>query len=239
MRSRNRKIVLDFNMRDAARAAARHGKPVWQRRASKMDEAIRTALTEKLPIRAVILDGSMRRWSQNNPKASEVHWRRLDSVHWAVTLYDPETGDCRLTRGAAPRSVSAKLGSTAPFSNPLSITPDRVAIESALEGRQRLVKHLSRERSSRLAKMKKAVTLQQTGVLACEVCGFDFARAYPGIGLPFIEVHHLRALSATAKPTRTVLQHLSLLCSNCHRMIHFTDPMMSPIAFRRMLKSRP
>jgi len=113
--------------------------------------------------------------------------------------------------------------------------PDGTALSAAREGRKKLVTHLTRERSAALAKAKKAVVLRRTGTLTCEACGFDFAQQYPGIGVPYAEVHHLRPLSTLASPSDTTLRQLALLCSNCHRMIHFTDPMKSPAALRRTM----
>lgn len=61
------------------------------------------------------------------------------------------------------------------------------------------------------------------GRLVCECCGFDFERAYKGIGRDFIEVHHRYPVSQrggdyVVNPETDLVP----LCSNCHSMIHRT-----------------
>ena len=90
-----------------------------------------------------------------------------------------------------------------------------------------MVAHLRRERSAAIVKAKKAATLKATGKLCCEVCGFDFQETYGDIGEGFCEVHHLLPLSKSDGQTRTELKDLAVVCSNCHRVIHRTDPMLS------------
>ena len=58
----------------------------------------------------------------------------------------------------------------------------------------------------------------------CKACGFDFQTTYGGIGRDFIEAHHLTPLSEL-KGQRLLLDpktDFTVLCSNCHRMIHRT-----------------
>jgi 5-methylcytosine-specific restriction enzyme A len=92
---------------------------------------------------------------------------------------------------------------------------------SAFEGgiRQLVIKHRIRERRLRQAKILQA---RRAGRLVCEVprCGFDFERIYGELGSGFAEVHHCRPLSTLRKKTRTTLDDLKIVCSNCHRMIH-------------------
>jgi 5-methylcytosine-specific restriction protein A len=101
----------------------------------------------------------------------------------------------------------------------------------AAEGKPHLVQHLRRERDRTLAKKKKQAVLKLMGRLACEACGFDFAVRYLDLGRNFCEVHH-RTLLAKG-PTINNLDDLAILCSNCHRMIHLTEPMESVDTFRR------
>lgn len=58
----------------------------------------------------------------------------------------------------------------------------------------------------------------------CKACGFDFAARYGGIGRDFIEAHHLTPLSELKgqKLTLDPKKDFTVLCSNCHRMIHRT-----------------
>jgi 5-methylcytosine-specific restriction protein A len=58
------------------------------------------------------------------------------------------------------------------------------------EGRVLTRLHKMRERNARLVKRKKEKVLKDTGRLACEVCGFDFAEVYGSLGNGFAECHH-------------------------------------------------
>lgn len=99
---------------------------------------------------------------------------------------------------------------------------------SALEGeaRARMVRHRSRERALRSAKLA-STRAANGGRLACEVpgCGFDFEQQYGDLGAGFAEVHHLNML-AESGVVRTSLSDLAVVCSNCHRMIHSRTPML-------------
>jgi 5-methylcytosine-specific restriction enzyme A len=62
----------------------------------------------------------------------------------------------------------------------------------------------------------------------CQACELDFAERYGEIGKGFIEAHHLRPIATLEEgvPVKYDLAaDFSVLCSNCHRMIHrFIDP---------------
>jgi len=105
--------------------------------------------------------------------------------------------------------------------------PDIDRYLSSPEGNPRLVAHLRRERSASLVKAKKNATVKATGKLRCEVCKFDFVETYGEYGEDFCEVHHLKQLSKADGVVKTTLQDLAIVCSNCHRIIHRTDPMLS------------
>ncbi|MEI5103188.1 HNH endonuclease [Streptomyces sp. PmtG] len=94
-----------------------------------------------------------------------------------------------------------------------------VAIEGRLLVRQALV----RERSPKLRRLKIKQVKERGEPLRCEVCGFDFGRAYGGVGDGYIEVHHVTPLHA-AGPSETSLDGLACLCANCHRMCHRVSP---------------
>lgn len=107
------------------------------------------------------------------------------------------------------------------------VLPDVDQTQSILEGNPRLVAHLRRERNSGIVKAKKDAVLRALGKLCCEACGFDFKEVYGEIGDGFCEVHHLRPLSTADGLVKTELRDLAIVCSNCHRIIHRTDPMLS------------
>jgi 5-methylcytosine-specific restriction protein A len=101
-----------------------------------------------------------------------------------------------------------------------------------VEGRLVFRRHRLRERDPEMTRRKKAEVLRTTGRLACEACGFDFAAAYGELGDGFIECHHLLAL-ASGDERVTTTADLALVCSNCHRMIHRAQPMLSPADLRQ------
>ncbi len=104
------------------------------------------------------------------------------------------------------------------------------------ENQRKLVSHLRRERSAGLRNKKiKAVTAEKH-VLKCEVCDFNFEVAYGTLGKGFAEVHHIIPLS-TLGETKTKLSDLAVLCSNCHRMIHRTNPIEDLETFRGRIQA--
>ena len=100
-----------------------------------------------------------------------------------------------------------------------------LAYVEASEGRILTRAHVIRERDYQLVKAKKESVLKKTGRLECEACGFDFEKKYGRErGGGFIECHHNKPLHSLRPDSKTHLKDLSLLCSNCHRMIHVRQP---------------
>lgn len=55
----------------------------------------------------------------------------------------------------------------------------------------------------------------------CRACGFDFNAFYGPIGTGFIECHHLYPISQVGKkPPPVTVEDVTVLCANCHRMVH-------------------
>jgi hypothetical protein len=103
------------------------------------------------------------------------------------------------------------------------------------EGRVKLRIHRDRERRPQLAKAKKEEALKARGKLACEVCKFVFKARYGEHGSKFIECHHIQPLSEIRETdgTKVTLGDLALVCSNCHRMLHWGDwPSMDELRSR-------
>jgi 5-methylcytosine-specific restriction protein A len=83
----------------------------------------------------------------------------------------------------------------------------------------KLREHKRVERNRKLAQRAKAIH-----GYTCKACGFDFQATYGSIGHEFIEAHHLTPLSEF-KGQKLKLDpktDFTVLCSNCHRMIHRT-----------------
>lgn len=111
-------------------------------------------------------------------------------------------------------------------------------VEEVSEGEILTRIHVARERSRKIVNMKKCAVLDKTGLLECEVCGFDFQNIYGAIGEGFAECHHLRPVSELQSGDKTKLNDLSILCANCHRMIHRTRPWKTVDELKSILKQR-
>jgi len=82
LQERNSTIECDVNLREAARKAEGFPKHALRvRRARKMDDAIRDAFRDSLPVRMIVLDG--RRRTSDHSRPSRVATRLLDSEPWA------------------------------------------------------------------------------------------------------------------------------------------------------------
>jgi predicted HNH restriction endonuclease len=98
---------------------------------------------------------------------------------------------------------------------------------------ERLVAHYERNPQLRAA----AIQLHGT---TCKACGFNFLSAYGHHGANYIEVHHLVPVATLGEPSvvnpRT---DMTVLCSNCHRMVHRKrDRPLSPIELRDLVAAR-
>jgi 5-methylcytosine-specific restriction protein A len=109
---------------------------------------------------------------------------------------------------------------------PMAVDPDEDFSE-APEGALLTRVHRGRERNRKLVSTKKKQSVQASGALKCEGCGFDFAEVYGDRGDGFIECHHIVPVSNLKPGARTKVQDLALVCANCHRMIHRRAPWLS------------
>ncbi|MEH2921131.1 HNH endonuclease [Samsonia erythrinae] len=117
-------------------------------------------------------------------------------------------------------------------------TPDIDQEIMGIEGNPRFISHIRRERDSKIVKAKKRIVLEEKGHLRCEVCNFDFFEFYGEDGYGFCEVHHLIPLHKSDGATITKLSDLAIVCSNCHRIIHRTTPMVSLDELSRKINQR-
>lgn len=102
------------------------------------------------------------------------------------------------------------------------------------EGKLLAARHFRRERDRTLRKKKVDQFRAAHSRLFCEACGFDFERVYGPHGAGYIECHHVVPLHVSGD-TRTRLSDLILLCSNCHRMIHYRPRWLSPDELREIV----
>lgn len=173
-----------------------------------------------------------------------MNFRHLDSSHPAKGLervgrddkavwkcFSPNRVELRRVAEAI-RDVAASAGAIPPAAY---AGPDT---EEGEEGQALTRLHHHRERNTRLVRRKKERALEDTGELQCEVCGFDFTVAYGDREDGFIECHHNRPLSELKSRQTTKLTDLSLVCANCHRMIHRKRPWLSVEELRELRASR-
>jgi 5-methylcytosine-specific restriction enzyme A len=123
----------------------------------------------------------------------------------------------------AAQAIEDGIGSGELYSIPLQPDEADETGATAIEGRLLVRRALARERDPKL-RAKKIRQVRRQGVpLSCEVCNFDFARAYGDLGEGYIEVHHVTPLHVTGT-RETRLDELACLCANCHRMCHRSRP---------------
>ena len=101
---------------------------------------------------------------------------------------------------------------------------------SAIENRAKVVQHLARERSYKLA-----IVVKTRDGFTCQICGFNFAEAYGELGRGYAEAHHIVPLSNLRKGVKTRATDLICVCSNCHRMLHRMDGHLSDVNRLRQL----
>jgi predicted HNH restriction endonuclease len=88
-------------------------------------------------------------------------------------------------------------------------------IESRTEGGKKLIISARNERDEK--NREDAIRIHG---LVCKGCGFDFEKTYGNWGKGFIEVHHAVPLSKGGERLVNPATDLTIVCSNCHRMIH-------------------
>ncbi|WP_274482687.1 HNH endonuclease [Paenibacillus polymyxa] len=103
------------------------------------------------------------------------------------------------------------------------------------EGKELLKLHRIRERDPQLIKDAKRRFKKLHGELFCEACGINFEKVYGERGKDFIECHHKKPISIMKEGETTKVEDMSMLCANCHRMIH-RIPMISVEELKKSLR---
>lgn len=107
--------------------------------------------------------------------------------------------------------------------------------DSFPEGKLKERLHKQRERNSSLIKTVKQEALDKHGNLKCQCCGFDFEKQYGDLGREFIEAHHTKPVSELHQDgEETKREHVSLVCSNCHRMLHRRRPWLEMTQLKKL-----
>ena len=139
-------------------------------RARRMDRLIENAYNRRLPIKVIVCDGHRRDREDPNSKPSSVTGRMLDPAPWAVTAYDPLTGNCVVTRGALAIEAIDQYSTLG--------EPARSEVRSA--------QPFIRDRSLRDAALRRSCG-------RCEYCGT--AGFETDGGYIYLETHHIVPLS--------------------------------------------
>ena len=154
--------------------------------------------------------------SDNWKPSNEPHFERVSRGVYRLI------GNTEATHEALAQQIASDLEALA-------------AEEAGLEGEKkaRLVAYFERNPALRTA----AVAFHGT---TCKVCGFNFEAAYGTHGRDYIEVHHLVPISTLPEPSSiNPRTDLTVLCSNCHRMIHRRrEALLSIEELRGILVSR-
>ncbi len=103
------------------------------------------------------------------------------------------------------------------------------------EGKLSIKEHIKRERNHQLIIKAKEKFKQKNGSLYCEVCGFDFSKAYGEIGNDFIEAHHIKPVSELKENEKTKIEDIVMVCSNCHSMLHRKRPWLTKEQLKTLL----
>jgi len=106
------------------------------------------------------------------------------------------------------------------------------------EGRTLFIMHKLQERNLTAVNKKKNTVFNEFGALPCEACDFDFQKYYGSIGKGYIECHHNVPISKIKMEHEIRLNDLSLICSNCHSIVHFSRPWLMVEQLRDILVHR-
>ena len=115
------------------------------------------------------------------------------------------------------------INSDDPDAPSYDLTSTNPEIDPVLEGKPVLRQHYSRERDHTLRQRKIDEQLKIHGEISCECCGDNGAR-FANTKLRIFEIHHQIPLSQYRGTKITDLSEVSVLCANCHRAVHATNP---------------
>lgn len=180
--------------------------------------------------------------NQNGVYMKLMNFRRCDPTYMGKGLQrgsklEPEIWNEYSSKADELNEVASAIRAAVSSNEPIPATDDSTEdMAEAKEGRLLTNLHHSRERSPGITQRKKKAALQANGKLTCEVCGFNYAKAYGERGDGFIECHHTKPLSELPSlGTTTRPSDLALVCANCHRMIHKSRPWLSIEELRNLL----
>lgn len=191
------RIIQTNNFRENAKTYSKMRKQSWAKRANKIDEALRIALRDNLPIRVILLAGEMKDLSLQKTEASKVKLRALDPEPWTILEYDHDTGRHTVARGV--------LGDQ--FVDQFSVDQSEKAGPRRGEASGTVFE--------RDPEVRRRALLRANG--SCQLCGergFEMPR-----GAIYLETHHITPL---AEGGADHLNNVVALCPNDHRRAHYS-----------------
>jgi len=174
---------------------------------------------------------------------TEARWEHFVKVNWD-TVFDPVniclgselttvlrlSGDRlrKLEEAIAAASIRKSIETI------VELDLDSLRAEEAFEKggkKQRFTNYY--ERNPRL----RAAAILHHG-RRCQICDFDFGEVYGERGAGYIEVHHLRPVSSLVAETKIDPKtDMTVVCSNCHRMIHRRrEKILSPEEMKKLIR---
>ncbi|MBM7616315.1 HNH endonuclease [Alkaliphilus hydrothermalis] len=96
-----------------------------------------------------------------------------------------------------------------------------------IEGREKIRYHKTKERKPQLMREAKRLFKEKNERIYCEGCGFDFYKTYGILGEDYIEGHHIKEINSLTEETEMVPEDIAMVCSNCHSMIHRSNPSLT------------
>ena len=98
MKEEKGQIFQLLNYKALAITSEKNKRPIWVRRARRMDSLIYKAWRDSLTVRVMVCDGKRQEISKPGAKPSKVNLRYLDPATWRIASYDQSTGACVVAR---------------------------------------------------------------------------------------------------------------------------------------------
>jgi predicted HNH restriction endonuclease len=96
---------------------------------------------------------------------------------------------------------------------------------------------------SRSYRRKRDQTLRNAALRAangtCAVCEVDYSKIFNGKGVRVLQVHHNHQLGHLDKPRLNSLDDLSVVCANCHALIHMNTKKALAVKVLKAMFQRP
>lgn len=160
-------------------------------------------------------------------EGTEADWEHYVRVDW-----DEKFPKFRLILGADQIAVLELKGNR--LKKILTMESEalkRARILEVNEGERYTSEAKFRARNRALIEAKKA-----NSDYRCEICEMKFKEVYGDIGDEFIIAHHVNPIGNRKKASKTTLDDIALVCSNCHDMLHRKDPPFGINQLRNIIK---